>query len=196
MAHVTLRHGLERITGSIGVMLGLELLLGDASGLVGLGRDVLEVGAINAYSREQEDAADMEGVRMLNQAGIDAEGLASFFELMKKEHGEIPDAMTWLSTHPRSSERSAAVRRRIAELPRRTPRSFPFDWEEVKRRANRPDVVSPETAESGEAGGGKAKPDGDKATGEEAESSNPVDKRASGVDNPARDKAVGQDTLK
>jgi predicted Zn-dependent protease len=169
MAHVTLRHGLERIAGSVGVVIGLELLLGDASGLVGLGKEVLEAGAINAYSREQEDAADMEGVRMLNQAGIDAEGLASFFELMKEEQGEIPGAMTWLSTHPDTSERIAAVRARMAELPRRQPRGFPFEWNQVKRRAADPVVAPPKSEEEEKAEGENDKRKIDEAAGEQAE---------------------------
>ena len=94
MAHVTLRHGLQRISGSVGVLVALELIMGDATGLMAIGKELLQAGAITSYSREQESQADMEGLRMLHAARIDATALARFFDFLQREQGELPGAVT------------------------------------------------------------------------------------------------------
>ena len=58
MAHVTQRHGIERIAQSVGLILAVDMLLGDTSGLVALGVELLESAAISSYSRTQEADAD------------------------------------------------------------------------------------------------------------------------------------------
>ena len=43
MAHVTMRHGLQRIGQAIGLMVATQVLLGDAHGLFGAGADLLTI---------------------------------------------------------------------------------------------------------------------------------------------------------
>ncbi len=54
MAHVTRRHGMRRIAQLIGIVAGIQLLFGDVSGLAAVAVQVLQEGAVNSYSREQE----------------------------------------------------------------------------------------------------------------------------------------------
>lgn len=123
MAHVTLRHGLRNVAHRAGLVLAIQLLLGDASGWVELAADAAVLAQSNDYSREQESAADAEGVRMLMAAGLDPEGLAGFFRLLEEEPGsELTGAMSWLSTHPEHEERIEQVRevmRTVRPAPRR-----------------------------------------------------------------------------
>ena len=73
IAHVTERHGIDRLVQSVGIMSLVQLAVGDNLGLLGLGAQLMSIAAINSYSREQETAADAVGVKMLHDAGISHE---------------------------------------------------------------------------------------------------------------------------
>lgn len=131
MAHVTLRHGLRSIAQSLGLVVAVEVLVGDIAGLSVFAvegvRHLIEQG----YSREHEAEADGEAVRMLRDAGIDPRGLARFFEILAAKEGA--DLPSWLSSHPDLAERVAAVER-LAAGAGPTGESFTFEWGEVKER--------------------------------------------------------------
>lgn len=138
MAHVTLRHGLRNVAHRAGLVLGLSLLLGDASGWAELAGDAALLAQSNDYSREQERAADAEGVRMLMAAGLDPSGLAEFFRLLEDQPGsELSGAMSWLSTHPDHRSRIAHVEELVEALPPAPPRPLATDWDVVKRALER-----------------------------------------------------------
>jgi Zn-dependent protease with chaperone function len=134
ISHATLRHGLERISQSMGLWAAASLLLGDTGGIIASGAEVFQMATINSYSRQQENDADVEGVRMLHAAGIDPLGLAEFFAKLEKEHGDFPGAVSWISTHPQHAERIESVREQVAGLPPRQYKPIPIDWQDVKRR--------------------------------------------------------------
>ena len=130
-----LRHGLRQVTQSAGLAAAVNLLLGNMEGLVVAGAEVFKLATLNSYSREQETAADAEGVRMLHASAIDPMSLARFFETMQREAGDLPAALTWLSTHPDHAARMAAVRSQVATLPATQYRIFAIDWGEVQDHA-------------------------------------------------------------
>ena len=132
LAHVCQRHGLHGLVNQVGMVVGLQLLVGDASGLLGLASQ----GALLAYSRENEREADAEGARMLAAAGLDPQGLGEFFTLLKGEKGsELPGFAQVLSTHPDHDERIAAITALIPTLPTaRTP--LILDWPAIQTAAN------------------------------------------------------------
>ncbi len=134
MAHATLRHGLQRISQSLGFAAAVNLLLGDTQGLVAAGAELFQLASVNSYSREQENAADEEGVRMLHAAGIDPLALAGFFDTLKEEHGELPGVVSWISTHPQHEERIDAIRDQLSALPNQEYRPVEVDWVEVQGR--------------------------------------------------------------
>ncbi|HEY8427755.1 MAG TPA: M48 family metallopeptidase [Sandaracinaceae bacterium] len=139
MAHVTLRHGLRNVAHQAGLVLAVQLLLGDASGWMELAAETAVLAQSNRYSREQESAADAEGVRMLVAAGLDPEGLAGFFRLLEDEPGGGPSgALSWLSTHPAHEERRAHVREVARSLPRPAPRPLEHDFAAVRRALGEP----------------------------------------------------------
>lgn len=143
MSHATLRHGLQRISQTMGFWAAASLLLGDTGGLLASGADLFELASINSYSRGQENEADREGVRMLHAAGIDPSSLPDFFEILEKEHGDLPDMASWISTHPQHSVRISNLREQIDALPARQYQPFEFDWAEVQRRAAN-DLLEPD----------------------------------------------------
>lgn len=137
MAHTTLRHGLHRIGQNLGLAAAFNLLLGDTQGLVGAGAELFQVASINSYSRDQEEDADAEGVRMLHAAAIDPMPLAEFFETLQKEEGDLPGVVSWISSHPQHEERVAAIKQQLATLPPQQYRPVEVDWEDIRQRVNR-----------------------------------------------------------
>ena len=136
IAHVTRRHGLQGLAGQVGVMIGLQVLLGDASGLAGLAGQGAMTAILNGYSRDKEREADAEGLRMLMAAGIDPQGLPEFFGLLKGEAGsKMPGMLAWMSTHPEHDERIANLKTQIAAAPQVTVVPLDLDWAAVQAAA-------------------------------------------------------------
>jgi beta-barrel assembly-enhancing protease len=147
MAHVTFRHGLERIAQSIGVVVAVNLVLGDASGLIAIGGEVLKTTTINSYSRDQESDADAEGVRILHEAGIDPIALADFFEIMNdKGHDELSQLVSWISTHPDHKTRIRNIKQHVSALTPRKYEPFALDWDNVLQRVQRMNVDAEDPA--------------------------------------------------
>jgi Zn-dependent protease with chaperone function len=134
MAHATLRHGMQRIGQSLGLAAAVNLLLGDTQGLIAAGAELFQLATINSYSREQENAADAEGVRMLHAAGIDPAGLTDFFQTLEDEHGELPGVASWISTHPQHDDRIATIEDQLASLPDKEYVPLEIDWNAVQQR--------------------------------------------------------------
>ena len=108
MAHVIKRHGTEALLRSYGLELLIEALTGSAGGGVagGIGETLLGL----SYSRDAESEADRTGIRLLQGAGLRADGLGRFFERFDAGSGEAPAALNLLSTHP-----SGETRARLAD---------------------------------------------------------------------------------
>ncbi len=137
MAHATLRHGLERIGQSLGMATAISLLIGNTEGVIAAGAQFFQLASVNSYGRAQESAADAEGVRMLHAAGIDPAGLPKFFEILKHEEGDIPDAISWISTHPQHEDRIEALEKQISSLPACVPVPLELDWSDVQKRVGK-----------------------------------------------------------
>ena len=134
MAHAIKRHGLQRITESLGIVVAIELLIGDVGGLVAIGVELGKSAALTSYSRELETEADLVGVKLLHDAAIDPLELAGFFEMLKDEGDELPAAMKWLSTHPEHAARIANVRGALAKLGAQQYRPLALDWNAVQQQ--------------------------------------------------------------
>ncbi len=133
MAHAIKRHGLQRITESLGIVVAIELMIGDVGGLVAIGVELGKSAALTSYSRELETEADIVGVQLLHAAAIDPLELAGFFELLKDEGNDLPAAMRWLSTHPEHEARIATVRGALAKLGAQEYRPLAIDWDDVQQ---------------------------------------------------------------
>ena len=133
MAHAIKRHGLQRITESLGIVVAIELMIGDVGGLVAIGVELGKSAALTSYSREHEIEADLVGVRMLHAAALDPLELAGFFELLIDEGNDLPAAMRCLSTHPEHEARFATVRGALAKLGAQQYRPLAIDWDDVQQ---------------------------------------------------------------
>jgi predicted Zn-dependent protease len=106
LQHALLRHGTRRILRQVGG----RALLWIATGGTDYDWMTQGIGTLTglSYDREQESEADAQGLLMLTKAGIDPNGLATFFARLEKDGGPTPPAL--LSTHPDPGDRAEAVR--------------------------------------------------------------------------------------
>jgi len=127
MAHATRRHSMRQMIYAGGLLPLAGLLMGspDAASLFqGLGQ-LTDL----KFSRSQEEDADLTGFDTLVAAGISTEGMARFFDRLAATSGAPP---SFLSTHPSSTDRAAAIRARTKALPNPAPEPLAIDWEAVK----------------------------------------------------------------
>ena len=82
------------------------------------GGDVLvtEGGTLLRFTHDEEAEADAVGLPFSVAAGYDPNGMVRFFERLKKQSGNTPQVMSWLSDHPLPQERIVAAKQRIARM--------------------------------------------------------------------------------
>jgi len=133
MAHATLRHGLQSVGQSLGIVAAVEFMVGDVGGLLALGSQVAQESILTSYSRRAETEADLEGARMLHAAGLDPREMAGFFEKLQEDEGELPGVVAWISTHPQHEDRIRTIGDYETTLERREYRKLEVDLAGAKR---------------------------------------------------------------
>ncbi len=127
--HMLLRHGLERIVKTLGVVAVVTIFVGNQEGLVGLAKQLgIELVTLK-FGREQEAEADLQGLKLLHRAKIPSEGMIRFFERLS-ESDKLQVEM--LSTHPMSAARAERLKAEAASLPKQEPVPFTFEWAAVQ----------------------------------------------------------------
>lgn len=123
IAHVTARHGAERMSQGILVAVGGLVLDQQTQGrrnhdLILAGYGLASAGGMLAFSRSHESEADYIGIRYAARAGYDPRAAITFWQKMEKQSkgGRIP---VFLSTHPSHD-------RRISDLQRWMPEVLPL----------------------------------------------------------------------
>jgi beta-barrel assembly-enhancing protease len=132
IGHVEHRHGvdqLERMQGANLALTAAYVLLGRTP--TGVEEAAIGVGG-NLYfarhSREAENEADASAVGLLVRAGIDPNGLPSFFNVLLAEQQRQPGAVEqWFSTHPLTTDRVANTQNMISRLPAAQTRNLQRD---------------------------------------------------------------------
>jgi predicted Zn-dependent protease len=122
IGHVVRRHSANQIEQTERDQVGVLLLctMTVACRTIG-GRMAIRIGAdakTAHYSQKDEAQADSEGVVNTLRAGIDPEGLPSFFQKLLDTRAQQPTAVeAFFSTHPTDQSRVSATRKQISELP-------------------------------------------------------------------------------
>jgi predicted Zn-dependent protease len=133
--HVLHRHVTRAIfqQASTGVL--MAALVGDVSGAVAFGLEGARTLGDLRMTRQAEEEADRDGMRLMQQAGIDPAAMVSFFEkLQKTEKGARDSTLSrYLATHPATAERIATLRAMAEAGPKPDKRLLPdVDWNDVK----------------------------------------------------------------
>lgn len=126
-SHVERRHALRNMIHALGLRAVMAVALGDFAG--GVWGDMAGELADLSYSRELEQEADLEGLRLLRKAGLPAAGMAEFFEKMAAAEGQGIDL---LSSHPASRERLETLRAAMARQGDYPQQSLAVDWAGVE----------------------------------------------------------------
>ncbi|NVJ98925.1 MAG: M48 family metallopeptidase [Alphaproteobacteria bacterium] len=104
IGHVKNRHPLRGLTRAMG--LGIVASLISGSNVADLTQQLVSLG----FNRTMEREADTEAVTILEGADVSLEPLAGFFErLASKGEKDLPDFVSFLSTHPMSGERAETL---------------------------------------------------------------------------------------
>ncbi|HEY8617714.1 M48 family metalloprotease [Phenylobacterium sp.] len=104
------------LTMGLGVLAALAGSPEAAAGLAGSAGYFGTLGALG-YSREQESRADQAGATLLEKAGISGKGLADFFDNFRyQEVFSEGRRFAYFRSHPLSSDRIEALRRRVTTL--------------------------------------------------------------------------------
>jgi predicted Zn-dependent protease len=123
IAHVALRHGTNQASKAQLARAGLGILGSIAGGGENsdLGEAVNAIGGLGAnmlflkYGRAAEKEADLEGARIMVEAGYDPRDLANFFKTLEEQGGQrVPEMM---SDHPDPGNRVKYITEEISRLP-------------------------------------------------------------------------------
>ncbi|HEV2861301.1 MAG TPA: M48 family metallopeptidase [Pyrinomonadaceae bacterium] len=123
ISHVALRHGTTQATKAYLTRMGLGLLGAVTGGEeTELGRLVGSFGVTSAsaisvdFGRAAETEADIEGARLMAEAGYDPRDMAAFFQNLAARTGPRPTEM--LGDHPDPADRAARIAAAVGSLPR------------------------------------------------------------------------------
>lgn len=119
LGHIRERHSVDQMEKQsiAGLLLG-NLTKGN---LRSLGAIAANVGLLK-FSRSDEYEADDVGARMMANAGYDPAGLLRFFQKLQQSEGRGSGAISWLRTHPSSSQRIRRLSSRVDALEGRRAR--------------------------------------------------------------------------
>ncbi len=120
--HVALRHGTNQASKAYIAKAGLGILGAIAGGDNPDSGSIIEaIGGAGAnalflkFGRTAETQADLEGARVMAEAGYDPRDMASFFKTLQAEGGQrVPE---FLSDHPDPGNRVAAITNILPSLP-------------------------------------------------------------------------------
>jgi beta-barrel assembly-enhancing protease len=133
MQHVLHRDATRAVLRQASTGILLAAMLGDASGVVGLGVESARMLGDLRYSREAERAADRDGMQMLHAARVDPEGMLAFFRGMQTLEGTTPAVARYLSTHPTAGDRLQALAGLAAQRTQPPVKLMPdYDWSDIK----------------------------------------------------------------
>jgi len=128
MGHAIEIHPETSLVRSIGLSLGLELMMGGAPDIL---REGAEYIVQMSYSRRAERQADDWALKLLKEAAIPKKGFAAFFVKLQKKRGTGEGKLgEMLSTHPATQARIDHIRH-IAAWPA-TPALPDKDWKALK----------------------------------------------------------------
>jgi peptidase M48-like protein len=141
IAHVELRHGTNQASKQQVAQAGIGILgsiassgenpnLGQAVGAIGgLGANMLFL----KFGRGAEREADLEGARIMAEAGYDPRDMANFFKTLESEGGQRVPEM--LSDHPDPGNRTKYILEEVKSLPvSQNPVHTTTEFEQVKAR--------------------------------------------------------------
>lgn len=141
--HVTQRHGMRKLGQSLGVVLLVDVLIGDIAGIAQSAAELYSMSQVQSYGRELEEASDAEAVQILARGGLDPGAVAAFFEALAASSPQTDGGvLDWLSTHPSHTARVEAARAlagsaEVQALRPAQPAALDVDWPALRAALGR-----------------------------------------------------------
>lgn len=114
--HVEERHSTRMIMRNLGSYMFISLLLGDVSAVVTVAAQNADNIRNMGYSRSLETDADQVGQERMKANGVDPNGMVGLLELLEAEAQEMPDEISFLSSHPLTKDRISNAKKKAAAL--------------------------------------------------------------------------------
>lgn len=114
--HVNERHTLRSLLRSTANGILISLIFNDATGVSAALVSNAETLTGLHYSRSLEEEADRKGMDLMLSNGVDAYGMQQLMNLLK-EDGDVPEDLSFLSSHPLTAERIKAAIAYISQHP-------------------------------------------------------------------------------
>jgi len=141
IAHVAGRHSARQMTKSLwttGLLYVVGMAVSNAddwrANAINLGAALAGGTMMMKFSRNDEKAADRDGVALLEQAGYDPRGLLEFMELLDAKQTRTPNAVVkFFSTHPAPRDRVRNLTSLLDTHAQNGRRDSP-EFERTKRR--------------------------------------------------------------
>jgi Zn-dependent protease with chaperone function len=125
--HVEQRHALKGMLNSVGVAAVLLVVLGDASAMTAV---LAHQAGSMAFGRDLESQADLDGVKRMQQVGMDGQGMVLMLGRLKAAAGG--EGPAWMSSHPDTQARINAVAAWVKANPCAGCQALSGDWGKVQ----------------------------------------------------------------
>jgi predicted Zn-dependent protease len=130
--HIVKRHTTRAMLQRASAGLLIAALTGDAGGAMTYGLKSAHTLGLLRYSRENEEEADRDGMKLLLEAGINPEGMIDFFETLKQKGVKVPAFLKYLSTHPATEDRIQKLKSLAEQSPHQSVKLLPnYDWKDI-----------------------------------------------------------------
>lgn len=103
ISHVEKRHVLKNVAKSLSSSIFMSVLFGDVNGVTTVIGENAQLFLQLSYSRALEKEADLFGLEIMKQNGLDLQGMPTLFQIFKKEINIKKP--TYLSSHPDLEDR-------------------------------------------------------------------------------------------
>jgi len=137
--HILHRHPTRMLLQHASAGLLVAALTGDATGAMAYAVESARTLGTLQYSRQNEEEADAEGLRMLRKAGINPAGMIALLESLQKEEGKAPALVKYLSTHPSTADRIEKLKALAGQSPPGSVKLLPnYDWRDIRKMCRSP----------------------------------------------------------
>lgn len=130
IGHLEKNHVMKKLIKEIGIEMLFAIIGGDAG--FEIIRQTGKTLSSTAFDRANELEADAYAVETLALADVDPLHLSNFFFRMSQDH-HLPRNLSWLSTHPHSTDRAAEIIRKKKELIVESRAILATPWSQVKK---------------------------------------------------------------
>jgi predicted Zn-dependent protease len=116
-SHVALKHTTRSLFRSLGTYMVLSIVLSDVNGIMGVIIENAHNVKSLSYTRSLEEEADNNGLKLMQQAGINPQGMVNLFKHLKEPNEGSYEIPEFLSTHPMLDERIKYIEKKYKSTP-------------------------------------------------------------------------------